>query len=296
MYYLIYSFVYLHALLPLRILYVFSDFLFYVVYYVVGYRKKIVRKNLTDSFPEKSTEKIIETEKKFYRHFCDYIVETIKLAHISDEEMKKRMIFKNVDLINQIMADNRSCIMLLGHYGNWEWVPSVCLYLKKNFFTGQIYHPLSNKAVDKLMLKLRGRFGTKNITTNDTFREIVKMKRAGRQFIIGFISDQSPMYNDIHYVTHFLNQENTPMITGYERIAGQMDFIVVYLDVIKLNRGHYEAEYKVITEHPKECADFEITEKYTREMEKTILRNPAYWLWTHRKWKHKKSIGIQNRT
>ncbi len=286
-YYLLYIFTYLHALLPWKILYFFSDILFYVVYHIVGYRKKVVRKNLTDCFPEKPLEEITKIEKEFYHHFCDYIVETIKLAHISDKEMEKRMVFKNIDLVHKHMSDDRSCIMLIGHYGNWEWVPSICLCLNKNIVAAQIYHPLRNKAFDRLMLKLRGRFGSQSITMKNTFREIVKMKRANQQSIIGFISDQGPTRDNIHYRTTFLNQENTPMITGYERIAKQTDFIVMFLGVSKPRRGHYEAEFISITDNPKECAEFEITEMYAREMEKTILRNPAYWLWTHKRWKRK---------
>lgn len=287
MYYILYFYVWLHALLPLKVLYLLSDILFYLIYYAVKYRQKIVRQNLIDSFPEKSFEEIIQTEKMFYRHFCDYIVETMKLAHISDKEMEKRLIFKNIDLVHQHMSDDRSCIMLIGHYGNWEWIPSICLPINKKIVAGQVYHPLSNKAMDKLMLKLRSRFGSKNITVNNTFREIIKMKRAGLQTLIGFISDQSPMYSDIRYRTKFLNQENTPMITGYERIAKQTDFIVMFLNITKTGRGFYEAEFQLITDDPKACADFEITERYARAMEKNILQEPAYWLWTHKRWKHK---------
>ncbi|MCD7971286.1 MAG: lysophospholipid acyltransferase family protein [Candidatus Azobacteroides sp.] len=293
MYYILYTFVYLHALLPFCLLYVLSDILFLILYKMIGYRKKVVRENLMHAFPEKSQKEIRELESRFYRHFTDYIVETMKLAHISDKEMKKRMVFKNVDELNGWLADGKSCILLLGHYGNWEWIPSVCLYLNKNLLTGQIYHPLNNKAFDKLLLKLRGRFGSVSIPMNQTLREIVRMKKENIQNIIGFISDQRPLWKSIEYWTVFLNQD-TPMISGFERLAKQSDAVVVYLDIIKTRRGHYEAVFRLITAIPKECKEFSITEEYAREMERTILRDPAYWLWTHKRWKYKKEVWLEN--
>lgn len=287
-YYSILGWMYCHSLLPFKALYVLSDILYVIVYKMVGYRKRIVKKNLRNSFPTLSSEELLTLEKEFYHNFCDYFVETIKLLHISDEEMMQRMQFKNVDLIKDLLKDGNSAFLYLGHYGNWEWVTSLNLHFRDTpIQLAQIYRPLSNKAVDDIFLKLRKRFHSIGIAKNDTLREILTMKKEGKQTLIGFISDQTPSIHNIHYWTTFLNQD-TPVYTGVERIAKKTGFSVAYLDIVKVGRGRYIGECKLITDNPKEQPEFAITEKYIREFEKTILRNPAYWLWTHNRWKHKK--------
>lgn len=286
-YYLIYSWLYLHALLPFRALYILSDFLYIIVRFIVRYRIKVVRKNLRNSFPDKSQKELNKLEKEFYHHFCDYIVETIKILRLSNEDIKKRMIFKNIDLLKDLMKDGNSCIAYLGHYGNWEWIPSIALEFEDTpIKAGQIYKPLRNKAIDEIFLSLRSHFGSFGITKNDTFRKILTLKRDGVQTLIGFIADQTPTVRNIHYITTFLNQE-TAVFTGVERIAKQTGFVVAYLDITKIKRGKYICECKLISDQPKEEPEFAITERYIREFEKTILRNPAYWLWSHNRWKHK---------
>ncbi len=286
---LVYSLCWLHAILPLNVLFVFSDILYYVVYYLVRYRRQITRKNLENAFPHNTHKEIIRKEKQFYQHFCDYFFETIKMLHISDAEMKRRMKFRNNDQLQQWMGDNRSCILMLGHYGNWEWVTSIMLWMPADRMNiGQIYRPLKDKTMDAFFLNLRKRFHSIGIAKNDTLRTIVRMKRENKQMLLGFMSDQKPSRNGIHYWTTFLNQE-TPVLTGVERIAKQTGFVVCYLDVVQTKRGYYEGEIKLITGHPEMTAEFEITEQYIRAMEQTILRNPVYWLWTHNRWKHKKS-------
>lgn len=286
-YYSLYTWMFLHALLPFRVLYLLSDLLYLIVYKLIGYRLKVVRINLKNSFPDKSTEELKAIEKEFYHHFCDYFVETIKLLHISDKEAEKRIIFKNTDIVKDLMKDGNSCLMFLGHYGNWEWVPSITRHFKDGERLGQIYKALKNKAVDDLFLKIRSRFGSFGIEKNQTAREMVRLRRANERVLIGFMADQIPSARNIHYWTDFLNQD-TGVFTGVERIAKQSGFTVTYLDVVKVKRGHYECEVKLISDNPKEEEEFAITERYVREMEKTILRNPAYWLWTHKRWKYRR--------
>lgn len=287
-YYTVYGWMHAHALLPFRLLYILSDILYFFAYRVVRYRIKIVRKNMKNSFPEKSPKELLKLEKDFYHHFCDYFVETIKLLHISDEEMQKRMVFKNVDAIKKAMENGNSCLLYMGHYGNWEWVSSITLLFDKNDTTlAQIYRPLRNKAFDDIFLKIRSQFGSIGIPKNNTLREIIRFRNNRQKMLIGFISDQTPSRNNIHYWTHFLNQE-TAVFTGVERIAKQTGFIVAYLDVIKTGRGKYVAECKMITDNPKDEPEFSITEQYVRMVETTIIRNPAYWLWSHNRWKYKK--------
>lgn len=287
-YYAVYSWMYLHALLPFRALYILSDFLYIIVYYIVGYRLKMTRKNLKNSFPDKTKAELKKLEKDFYHHFCDYIVETIKLLHISDKEMQKHITFTNIDLIQDLMKDGNSCLMFLGHYGNWEWVPSITLHVNKSIQTAQIYKPLRNKAFDKIFYDLRSRFGSLGIAKHETLRKIITLRKEGKQTLIGFMADQTPSKANIYYWTPFLNQE-TAVFTGVERIAKQTGFSVVYLDITKTGRGKYICDCKLITDNAKEEPEFAITERYIREFEKTVLLNPAYWLWTHNRWKYKKS-------
>lgn len=292
-YYIIYFILYIHALLPFRILYILSDILYVLVYHIVKYRRKVVKTNLRNSFPDKNQSELLKIEKEFYHHFCDYFVETIKLLHVSTEEIQRRMTYKNTDALKNIMKDNRSCILFLGHFGNWEWVPSITLEYP-NTMLGQIYRPLKNKIFDDLFLKIRSRFGTVGIPKNNTLRAILDYKRENKKVLIGFMSDQTPSPANIHYWTEFLNQD-TPVYTGVERIAKKTDFGVGYLDIQKIGRGKYSCEVKLITADAKNEPEFAITEKYIREMEKTILRQPAYWLWTHKRWKYKHSDFIENK-
>lgn len=278
---------FMHALLPFRVLYVLSDLLYLIVYKLIGYRLKVVRVNLKNSFPEKSDVELKDIERRFYHHLCDYFVETIKLLHISDKEAEKRIVFKNTDIVKDLMKDGNSGLMYLGHYGNWEWVPSLTRHFQDGEKLGQIYRPLKNKAIDDIFLKIRSRFGSFGIAKDNTLREIVRLKRANERTLIGFMADQIPSARNIHYWTEFLNQD-TAVFTGVERIAKQTGFAVTYLDITKIKRGYYSCEVKLISNNPKEEEEFAITERYVREIEKTILRDPAYWLWTHKRWKYKR--------
>ena len=277
----------LHALLPMRVLYLLADLLYYPLYYVVHYRRRLVLENMRNAFPDKSEQELIRLEKKFYRHFCDYIVETIKLLHISDEEMRRRMVFEQTDIIDRLFDQNRSIIILLGHFGNWEWVPSVTLWIHHpEAISGQIYRPLKNEWFDRFFLKLRSRFGTICIAKKESLRAILQMKRSGRPSITGFMSDQTPSPANIHHWARFLSQDS-PVLTGYEKIARKTDFAVLYFDVEVVKRGYYKATIREVALQPNELPEFEITDRYTALMEKTILRNPWAWLWTHKRWKYK---------
>ncbi len=277
----------LHAMLPLRALYALADLLYFPLYHIVRYRRELVYKNLRNSFPDKSEKEIEALAKKFYHHFCDYIVETIKLLHISDDEIRRRMTFERVDIIDRVFAENRSIIILLGHYGNWEWVPSVTLWTQTpDILFAQIYRPLKNKWFDRFFLRLRARFGSVGIAKQETLRAILQMKRSGKNSITGFMSDQTPSPANIHHWTQFLSQD-TPVLTGFEKIARKTDFAVLYFDVEVVKRGYYKTTIREIALNPNELPEFEITNRYTRFMEQTILRNPWAWLWTHKRWKYK---------
>ena len=289
LYFPLYFYFWLHALLPLKILYILSDILFFPMFYIVRYRRKLVYQNMKDSFPEKSEKEIRRMEKAFYHHFCDYIVETIKLLHISDKETRKRVKFHNTEALQEIVDNGGSCLMLLGHYGNWEFVPSVTLWMRKgSVIFAQIYRPLKNKWFDRFFLKLRGRYHSECIAKQDTLRSILRYKSSGRPSITGFMADQTPSPANRHHWVNVLNHD-TPVFTGVEKIAHKVGFSVFYFDVEKIKRGYYSVTIREISKNPKETEEFEITNKYMEMMETTILRAPEYWLWTHNRWKHKRS-------
>lgn len=284
LYYIVFAFWFLSSLLPLRLLYLFSDLLYYPLYYVVRYRRKVVRSNLVSSFPEKSMKEIIEIEKGFYSFFCDYTVETVKLFSMSKKEMQKRMTFEGTELVTDAFDAGRSCSCYLGHYCNWEWVSSLPIHLGRPEICGQVYHPLENAAFDKLFLHLRSRFGAKSITMNDTFRTVIGWKKNKTLNIVGYISDQVPSYESIHYFADFLHHD-TPVFTGTERISKITDSTVVYLDISRPKRGHYVCRFVKIADSLNDHPMFYATEQYFRLLEQTIRRAPQYWLWSHNRWK-----------
>ena len=286
-------FLHLLSRLPLSALYVLSDGVYFLVYHVIGYRRKLVRKQMLHAFPDKTEAERKTIEKEFYQSFCDIFIETIKLLNISDEEMSKRMVFKNVELVNEIVADGQNVFMMLGHYCNWEWVSSFAPLVDSKAYVAQIYHPLHNPHWDQFFLKLRSRFGAHNVPMKRTLREIITQKRAGRPIVIGFIADQAPKNNDLDCWTNFLNQD-TPIITGAERIARQTNAAMLYLDLKRVKRGYYEGEIKLMTRTPEQYENLQLSKDYANCMEKSIVANPAAWLWTHNRWKRKKPQQTTN--
>jgi len=284
LYYITYTIGYLTSLLPFWVLYLLSDFIFIIIYYIVKYRRPLVKKHLKESFPEKDDKELRHIEFSFYRWFCDYLVESIKLLSISEKQMKRRMVFKGIDIVEQIFKEGQSCALYLGHYCNWEWVTSMPLWIKQDVLCGQIYHVLENPDFDRFFLNLRQRWGAVCIPMAETLRRIIKYKQENKQVIIGYISDQVPFWNNIHHWLPFLNHD-TPVLTGTERLAQQTNHAVLYLDICRPKRGYYVAEIKLITREPKKMTDFAITDSYFRLLEDSIRRAPAFWLWTHNRWK-----------
>ena len=270
------------ACLPLGVLYVISDFLFLITYYLIRYRRKVVRKNLTNSFPEKTASEIKQIERKFYRHFTDNLVETIKLLHISDEEMKRRFRFNNIDFLEHLREDGRPIFLYLGHYGNWEYVTSITLWMKDNFEGFQAYHPLSNKILDQFIYQLRGRFHTQSVPAKTTPRAILTSVRNGRQPVLGLIADQRPRKKFATTWMRFLQQE-TPIITGGEEMGRKLKAHFIYLKIRSLRRGYYDVTLSLI--EPDEQEAYSVTKQFMRLLEKDIQEAPQYWLWSHNRWK-----------
>ena len=284
MYYLVYGVLWLFSLLPMWVHYVIADGIYLIVYRLVGYRKKLVRKNLTDSFPEKTAEELQTLEKGFYHWFCDYLVETIKMMTISEKNLKRRMAFKGTKEADEILESGQSIALYLGHYCNWEWVTSMPLWITPKAHCGQIYHVLENAAFDKLFLKLRERWGAESIPMAETLRRVATYRKQGQPIMIGYISDQVPFWNNIHHWLNFLNHD-TPVLTGTERLARGAGHAIFYLDMHRVRRGYYEATLKLITRDPKQTKDYELTDAYFRMLEESIRRDPVCYLWTHNRWK-----------
>lgn len=283
LYNIVFSLWYVMSLLPLRLLYVLSDGLFYLIYHVVKYRRPLVRKNLTDSFPEKSEDEIIRIERGYYSWFCDYIVETIKLFSMSRRQMRRRMRFNGAEKIRESFAAGRPCSVYLGHYCNWEWITSLPLHVD-NGICAQIYHPIENKAFDSLFLKLRERFGAVSIEMDNTFRTIMSWKKGGRMNVVGYIADQVPGLHNVHCWVDFLNHD-TPVFTGAERITHLTGADVFYADITRPKRGCYECNFIPIPMPEGGYEKFHFTKEYYRLLENTIRRAPQYWLWSHNRWK-----------
>lgn len=270
------------AILPFRVLYIFSDMVYPLIYYVVGYRRKVVRTNLTKSFPELDLKEIVKIEKKFYRHFCDYVFETIKLLHISDKQMQSRLRFTNIEEIEKRRGDGRPFFIYLAHQGNWEYVTSIALWCKPGLQGCQIYHPLSNKTMDKFFLRLRSRFNTVSIPQKQTLRVILNMINEGKQPLLGLISDQRPDTKKLsnHWMT-FLNQQ-TPIIVGGETLGVRLNAHFIYGQMTQPKRGYYEITLKPI--EPIEGEECSYSKQYMRQLEKDIQAQPHLWLWTHKRW------------
>ena len=277
------------ALLPMRVLYVLSDFLYLVVYHVARYRRKLVRENLAACFPDRNETDRRDIEKKFYRNFTDYIVETVKLLHISDAEIKRRMQFENIELIDRLTAEGRSVVIYFSHCGNWEWAPSMTLHVRHDADSHveycQVYRPLRSEITDRLMLRLRSRFGSLSFPKSSVLRDLIKLRRNGVTSVTGFMSDQKPSHGDPTVVTTLLNRP-TAMISGTETLARKLDMAVIYWDMEKPGRGRYRLTCRLICENPAEMTEHSITLSYAAMLQETIERNPSIWLWTHNRWKY----------
>lgn len=285
MFYVFYALIWLLALLPLRVLYVFSDLFAFIAYYIVRYRRRVVRDNLTASFPDKSHRELMRIERRFYRFFADLMIETIKQLHVPEKEMKRRVTFENLDLLLRHANEGRSVMLMTAHYCNWEWTSVICLHLPENFKAYPVYQQLNNKHFDRLMYTLRSRYGAVNVEKEDLLRQMLTMRKSGVHGVFGMISDQSPAAQHIRYRMDFLNQD-TPVFLGTEQLSKKFNYPVYYLDIRRPRRGYYHCSINTICENPQETADYEITSAFMKILEKNIEGRPELWLWSHNRWKH----------
>lgn len=273
--------------LPMRVLYLISDFLYFLVYYFPGYRKRVVFNNLRNSFPEKTEDDLVRIAKKFYSHLCDSFIESFAMDGMNKRSIIKRCRWKNIELLDRYYAGEKSVIAVFGHYGNWEWLSG--LPLQTGYRVLALYKPLSNIYFDRYMKNLRQKFGLRAVPVIRTLQVITEYYEKGVPTITLFLGDQRPMKRHIRYWTGFLNQD-TPVMLGSEQIAKRLDQVVVFLSMNKIGRGHYEVEIIPVTEHPQSARQYEITEMHTRLLESQIRKRPEYWLWSHKRWKHKLEV------
>ncbi len=272
------------AFIPLRILYLMATGFYFLLYRVVGYRKKVIFENLQNSFPEKTPDQIKAIAKGFYRHFADMIFEIIKSHRMNVNDFKKHVTFKNIDEINKLYDEGKSIILLTTHYGNWEWWVYAPHFLKHKLLI--VYLPLKNKLFDSYMNSLRTKFGGVMLPLQQTFKTVLGHHQRGEQTLTWICADQSaPSHNK--FWVNFLHQETT-FFTGGERIAKKTNQAVYFLDIQKEGRGKYTLEFKPYSLTPKDLPDNQISIDYAKDLEKLIQRQPDYWLWSHKRWKHKR--------
>ncbi len=274
--------------LPWKIIYFLSDVTFVLVYHLIQYRRNVASENIALCFPEFDDIKQKQTVREFYRYFSDYIFETIKLAHISDEEMRSRVEYKDVEIVDRLLESGRSIVAYFSHCFNWEWAPSITLWTKIKPGDGveycQVYRPLKNAWLDKWFLKIRGRFGSRSFAKHTVLRDLILLRRQGIPSMTGFMSDQKPSHGDPTLPLRFLGRP-TAMITGTETLARKLDYAVVYMDIERRGRGKYCVTIRNICEKPADLPPMEITRRYAKLLESTIRRCPSDWLWTHKRWK-----------
>jgi KDO2-lipid IV(A) lauroyltransferase len=288
-FYCLYSLLYGLSLLPFPVLYLLSDVVCFMLYHVFGYRKEVVFRNLRNAFPEKSPQEIESLGRTFYSYLCDLFLEMFKTLSISRKSMLRHceMDPKALALFRELADEGKSLILVSGHYGNWEWAGNTFSLLCPQPLS-VIYHPLSSPAFDRLMYKMRTRFGTGLIDMNNTFKVMVKQK--GTLTATAFIADQTPQPQRAYW-TQFMNQD-TPVFLGPETIARKLNYPVVFTAVDRIRRGYYRIYAERLVEEPAATAEGEISELHTRRLEKDIIGHPEIWLWSHRRWKHAKPVPV----
>jgi KDO2-lipid IV(A) lauroyltransferase len=277
-----YGLLYLISLLPFSVLYFLSDGLYYLLYAIIGYRKQVVRDNLRRSFPTKTEQERLVIEKTYFRFLADNLIESLKSFSMSKKSFQKRFHLKNPEVITQFTDKKQSILLAMSHYANWEWsAPGLTSVLAVK--TILVYKPLSNKSAEKVINGIRAKYGALMVPMKQSIRTIIEHQ--GETTITFMVSDQTPSARDNMHFVDFLNQP-TAVFKGLEKIAKLTKSPIVYMHVERVKRGYYQAEFSVLEANPLATAEDEITEKYNKKLENIIIANPAYWLWSHKRWKH----------
>lgn len=284
LYILLYPILFLISILPFRLLYIFSDCVYILVYRIIGYRKKTVRENLALALPHLTEKERLVIEKKSYKHLCDMFLEMIKTMTISVKEIEKRFVLKNVDYYLEMEKQGKSIALMCGHYASYEW--SISINSRITFEGFAIYKRINNKYFDDLVKKIRSRFKAYLITTKETVPTIEANNEKGVKGLYGFASDQSPQVKSKTYWSKFMGIE-VPVYTGAEMLAKKFDMNIMFMKIKKVKRGFYEMEFELLTDDAKSIPDYQITETFLRKVEQQILEAPEFYLWTHKRWKHR---------
>jgi len=279
-----YPLVFLIANSPMSLVYLFSDFLYIVIYRIVGYRKDVVIENLTNSFPDKTENEIKSIASGYYAYMCDLLLEGLKTVWWDEKYVRDRVVMHNADLLDQLYDEGKSVVLVMGHLGNWEWA-GPCFTLNCKHQLNVVYQPLSNPYFEKMFCKARTKFGTKIIKRKDTLRTMIAERK--ELSATAFIADQAPTPVNTAIWIDFLNQD-TPVFNGPEKVAKKLDYAVVHIFIERVARGRYEIHPELITDNPKEFGEDEITKIFFAKLEEAIKKKPETWLWSHRRWKHKR--------
>jgi KDO2-lipid IV(A) lauroyltransferase len=285
LYLFFYPFLWCISILPFRILYLFSDFVYILVYRIIGYRKKTVRENLAMALPHLTKEERIGIEKKFYHHLCDLFLEMIKTMSISKEEISKRYVFTNIEVFTEIEKKEKSIAVMCAHYASYEWAVSLNLYSSFNNYG--IYKKIKNPYFDKLVHSIRSRFKAYLITTKETIPTIIENNNNSILSVYGFASDQSPKENSAYHWTQFMGIE-VPVHTGAEMLAKRYNMNAVFLKTKKVKRGYYEATIELLSDNVREIPNYNLTDQFLKLVEQQIYEAPEYYLWTHKRWKFRR--------
>ncbi len=279
----------LFSKLPLKVLYGLSDFLFVIIYFVVGYRKEVVLQNLKNSFPEKSDTELKIIRKKFYHNFCDYLVETLKSFTISSHELRVRVQHLNQDVFHEAKKENKNVILLAGHIFNWEWFNALATIIpqEKCF---PVYRRVQSSFWEQRVKDIRNRFGNHSLEAKEVIRHIFKNTNDGNSVYM-FVADQTPHSSEVTYGLDFLHQK-TPAFVGYDKLSTRMDLVFVYCEMKKVKRGYYQINYHRIYPDGEKFQEYEVVRKFHKMLETTINKRPDNYLWSHRRWKYQNAIKV----
>ncbi len=286
---IIYTLIWIVTLLPFCCYYLLSNMFFFIIYRIVGYRRKIVFNNLNNAFPNKSEKELKQIEYKFYKNLADIFLEAFKLIHISRKEIEKHWTYENIDIFKQLKNKNKDILLISAHYGNWEWFTFFGNIVDYKFLA--LYKSLSSGYFDVFLRKLREKFGLETITMDKAFKRMLTLQKENIPNIVWFAADQAPS-SETHFWTTFLNQE-TAFFLGPEKLAKKLDYSIVYLDVTRTSRGQYNAKFTLLFENTRDTKEYEITRKHIIHLENSIKEKPELWLWSHKRWKHKRPDNFE---
>lgn len=287
LYILVYPLWWVISILPMSVLYVLSDIFYFLSYYVIGYRRKVVKENLALALPNKTDKERKQIAKEFYVHLSDILVETIKSLTISEKEINRRFQFENPEILQELYDQDKSVLLMCGHYASWEWSGILTKHMPYKGLA--VYKQLRNPNFDRLVRKIREKFGGEIVTNKQIVSKLFRMHRDKQKSLTLILSDQTPKISDYKHVDTFMGIR-VPVFVGTEELAQRLGQIPVYLHVEKVKRGYYSARFIPLTMEPKNIPDYGITRMFLDEIEKQIHKAPAYYLWSHKRWKHRNAV------